>query len=164
MKREKILQLGVGLSVVTTALLVIILIGLSYYIPRVDQRIAALSTRLNNQNSTAGTNTTETKVADLTPRLESLEKNYTTLVSVINAKMPNVNLPALLTITNAKGTPTANIELAIALIENEPVQGREYLIKSLAFSNDEVTAVMGPMDKYNKKSLFGKMKIFHQSV
>jgi hypothetical protein len=164
MKREKVLQLGVGLSVVTTALLVIILIGLSYYIPRVDQRIAALNTRLNDQSNITSPNTTETKVADLTPRLDTLEKSYTTLVSVINAKMPNVNLPALLNITASKGTPTANIELAIALIENEPVQGREYLIKSLAFTSDQVTAVMGPMDKYNKKSMFGKMKIFHQSV
>jgi hypothetical protein len=162
MKRETALQFNVGLGLIIVLLLGVILVGLFYYIPQVDQKIAMLSTRLNNPVA-ATSNTNDTKVADLTPRLETLEKNYATLVSVVNAKMPNVNLPALLTITTNKGTPVPNIQLAIALIEYEPKQGRDYLMKTLAFSNDEAISVMGQPDRFTKKSLFSNMKIFHRS-
>jgi hypothetical protein len=162
MKRETALQFNVGLGLIIVLLLGVILVGLFYYIPQVDQKIAALSTRLNNPVTTT-TGPYDTKVADLTPRLETLEKNYLALVSVVNAKMPNVNLPALLTITNSKSTPMPNIQLAIALIEYEPKQGREYLMKTLAFSNDETTAVMGPPDRFTKKGLLSNLKFFHRN-
>jgi hypothetical protein len=81
---------------------------------------------------------------------------------VINTKMPNVNLPALLAIANTKGMSSANVALAVALIENEPMQAKSYLSSTLAFNDNEVTQVMGPMDKYEKSKFMG-FKFLHRS-
>jgi hypothetical protein len=160
MKKEKVIQLGVGLGIIIAGLLAVIFFGIYYYFPKVDQRLDALASKVNSTTTTP-TISDDTK---LTPRLAELEKNYATLVSVINTKMPNVNLAALLSITAAKNTPAPNIALAISLIENEPKQAKIYLTQALSFNDNEVTAVMGPMDKYEGKSRFlNHFKIFHHS-
>jgi hypothetical protein len=163
MRNEKVARLGVTMGIIILSLLIVIFFGVYSYFPKMDQKINMLSARLDN-NTPAATTTADEKLTEITPRLAEREKNYTTLVHVINTKMPSVNLPALLSIASAKGTPSANIALAIALIENEPSQAKTYLTNTLAFNNTEVIAVMGPMEKYNSKSkLFGDLKFLHGS-
>jgi hypothetical protein len=164
MKNEKVARLGVTMGIIILSLLIVIFFGVYSYFPKINQKIDTLSARLDKTTPVTSTSAADAKLTEITPRLAELEKNYTTLVSVINTKMPNVNLPALLSIASAKGTPSANIALAIALIENEPTQAKTYLTNTLAFNDSEVIAVMGPMEKYNTKSkLFGDLKFLHRS-
>jgi hypothetical protein len=160
MNRDKAITIGISMGVIIAALLTFIFIGIYYYLPKLNQRVDTLTARVD-ATTTAPTNTVNEKLTDLGPRITDLEKNYTTLVSVINTKMPNVNLPALLAIADTKGMSSANIALAIALIENEPLQAKTYLTRTLAFNENEVMQVMGPMDKYEKSKFLG-FKFLHR--
>ncbi len=160
MNRDKAITLGVSMGIIIAALLTFIFFGIYYYLPKLNQRVDTLAARVD-ATATAPTVTAEAKQPDLGPRIADLEKNYTTLVTVINTKMPNVNLPALLAIANTKGMSSANIALAIALIENEPQQAKTYLTRTLTFNDNEVAQVMGPMDKYEKSKFLG-FKFLHR--
>jgi hypothetical protein len=160
MSRQRTMEIGLSMGIIIAGLLTFIFLGIYYYLPKLDQRVDILSARVDATTTTPTTVPTE-KLTDLTPRLTELEKNYNTLVSVINTKMPNVNLPALLAIANTKGMSSANIALAIALIENEPAQAKTYLSQTLAFNENEVVQVMGPMSKYEKPKFLGFKFLHH---
>jgi hypothetical protein len=144
MNRDKATQFGLSMGIIIAGLLTFIFFGIYYYLPKLNQRVDTLAARMDATTTIAPNNSVDEKLTGLGPRMADLEKNYSTLVSVINTKMPNVNLPALLA------------------IENEPMQAKSYLSSTLAFNDNEVTQVMGPMDKYEKSKFMG-FKFLHRS-
>lgn len=111
--------------------------GVGFYLQQLGQRIDAQSGTINSQSE----------------KITRLDKSFAIVVSVLNTKMPNANLPALLTLSSEKNTPSDKVATVVPMLENNSAQARVYLENEMYFNPQEVNAVMSAPSLKKKPSI-----------
>jgi hypothetical protein len=86
----------------------------------------------------------ENKVDEQSKQITKVSKQMDVVVSILSVNMPEVNLPALVSIAAQNETPPEKITAAIPLLAHDPIQAKVYLKSQMQFNDQEVNLIMQP--------------------
>lgn len=82
-------------------------------------------------------------------KIVKLEKNISVFISVLNAKMPNIKIQALLEQAEKNNIPSDKLITIIRTLQAKPFQARDYLLKELNLNNEALNSIVKPFDYEN---------------
>jgi hypothetical protein len=85
------------------------------------------------------------KVDGQADKIATLDKKIGILTTFLNDKMPNANLPALLTMSANKNISPQKAVTAMQLFKNDPDKAKTYLESELHFNKQEIQSVTSPV-------------------
>lgn len=87
----------------------------------------------------------ENKVDEQSKQITKVAKQMDVVISILSVKMPEVNLPALVSIAAQKEVSSEKITAAVPLLTHDPIQAKIYLKSKMQFNDKEIDLIMQPM-------------------
>ncbi len=100
----------------------------------------------------------QNKVNEQSILLTKLSKQMDIVVSILNIKMPDANLPALISTAAEKNIGPEKVATVMPLINTNPTQAKVYMKTQMQLNNNEIDLIMQPTEITNKNLMMQKLK------
>lgn len=100
----------------------------------------------------------QNQVNEQSTLLAKLSRQMNIVVSILSMKMPDANLPALISTAAERNIGPEKVATVMPLINSNPSQAKVYMKTQMQLNNREIDLIMQPAEITNKNDMMQRLK------